>query len=118
MLDNFTGFVLLNVVVYLPVVTAVACLVWPQVGQVKNVAFAGAALTLLVSLALLVGYPFGAASAEPGAPINVQFFERYSWLTQLNINYTMGVDGISLLLVILTTLLSAISVLISFTPIT
>ena len=76
MLDNFTGFVLLNVLVYMPLVVAVVCLFWPRQEQVKVVATVGAGLTFLLSMIMLAFYPFGQASMEAGAPINIQFFER------------------------------------------
>jgi NADH-quinone oxidoreductase subunit M len=118
MLDNFTGFVLLNVLIYLPLVVAVVCAFWPQLEQVKWVAAIGAGLTLVLSVVMLALYPFGAASAVPEAMFNVQWFERYEWLSGLGVNYTMGVDGVSMLLLVLTTLLSTISILVSFTAIT
>jgi NADH-quinone oxidoreductase subunit M len=40
-----------------------------------------------------------------------QFGEHHSWIPSLNINYTIGVDGISLLLVLLTTLIMPLCVL-------
>ncbi|MGQ9617770.1 MAG: NADH-quinone oxidoreductase subunit M [Candidatus Aminicenantia bacterium] len=47
-----------------------------------------------------------------------QFVEKVSWVPTVGINYYMGIDGISLLLVVLTTLLSFISVLCSWGGIT
>ncbi|MBI1988060.1 MAG: NADH-quinone oxidoreductase subunit M [Nitrospinae bacterium] len=49
---------------------------------------------------------------------NFQFAERYSWIPSIGVTYLMGIDGISILLVMLTTLLSAIAVLCSFAAIT
>jgi NADH-quinone oxidoreductase subunit M len=46
-----------------------------------------------------------------------QFVEAYSWIPVLNVQYKMGVDGVSLLLVVLTTLLGFISILSSWTAI-
>jgi NADH-quinone oxidoreductase subunit M len=43
-----------------------------------------------------------------------QFAEHHPWIPSLNINYTLGVDGISLLLVLLTTLLVPLCVLCSW----
>jgi NADH-quinone oxidoreductase subunit M len=114
MLDNFTGFVLLNVLIYLPLVVGILCLFWPRVDQVKNVAFIGAALSFVLSIVMLALYPFGQAGVEG---TSIVWFERYTWLKELNINYTMGVDGISMLLLVLTTLLTAISILVSFTAV-
>ncbi|MEN8141128.1 MAG: NADH-quinone oxidoreductase subunit M [Thermodesulfobacteriota bacterium] len=46
---------------------------------------------------------------------NLQFAESYAWIPSLNINYTLGLDGISLLLVMLTTLVMPLCVLGSWT---
>src|SRR5688500_8041378 len=43
-----------------------------------------------------------------------QLVERYPWLPDFGISYHIGVDGISLLLVVLTTFLTPISILASW----
>jgi len=48
----------------------------------------------------------------------MQFVERLEWMPTFNIQYAVGVDGISILLVILTTFLGPICVLCSWTGIT
>lgn len=47
----------------------------------------------------------------------LQMTEKISWIPQFNINYQLGVDGISLLLVLLTTFLVPIVILASWTSI-
>jgi NADH-quinone oxidoreductase subunit M len=64
----------------------------------------------LLSLLILPYYKVGEAG--------FQLLERGSWIPGLGIQYQMGVDGISLLLVLLTTLLGALAVLSSFSAIT
>lgn len=49
---------------------------------------------------------------------NMQFVERLEWMPTFNIQYAIGVDGISILMVLLTTLLSPLCVLCSWTSIT
>ena len=48
------------------------------------------------------------------ANTGLQFVERRQWMPTFNIQYAVGVDGISLLLVLLTTLLSPLCVLCSW----
>ena len=48
------------------------------------------------------------------ANTDLQFVERLQWMPTFNIQYAVGVDGISLLLVVLTTLLSPLCVLCSW----
>ena len=43
-----------------------------------------------------------------------QFVEKFSWISILNVNFPMGVDGISLFFIILTTLLIPICLLTSW----
>jgi NADH-quinone oxidoreductase subunit M len=51
-----------------------------------------------------------------GAP-GFQFEEKVSWIPSLGVNYHVGIDGISLLLVILTTLMGFIAILCSWSGI-
>ncbi len=53
---------------------------------------------------------------DTGTPA-MQFVERYPWVPSFNIQYAVGVDGISILFVLLTTLLSPICILASWTAI-
>ncbi len=64
----------------------------------------------LISVAVL--FAFNTATHE------MQFVERYPWAPSFNIEFAVGVDGISILLVLLTTLLCPICVLASWTAIT
>ena len=70
-------------------------------------------LALLVSLttfavSILMWVNFDATSAD------YQMVERYSWMPDFGISYHVGVDGISLLLVVLTTFLTPIALLCSW----
>jgi len=62
--------------------------------------------TFLVSIPLW--FKFDNKSAE------FQFVEKFDWMPQFGISYHMGVDGISLLFVLLTTLLTPICILASW----
>src|ERR1041384_3814657 len=68
-------------------------------------AFAG----FLISLPLISRFRTGA----PG----FQFEERVSWIPTLGVNYHIGIDGISLLLLILTTLMGFIAILCSWSAV-
>ena len=62
-----------------------------------------------MSLGLLAAYATGTAG--------FQFQDVYDWIPLFGIQYHVGVDGLSLVLVVLTTTLSWISILASFKPI-
>jgi NADH-quinone oxidoreductase subunit M len=79
----------------------------PARNRINMVALVVAGLNFLISLAL-----FGAfKSGTPG----MQFVENHPWITMGNVHirYHLGVDGISLLLIVLTTFLMVLSVLYS-----
>src|SRR5579863_2944385 len=68
-------------------------------------------LGLIVSLPLIWRF-----SLDPAAP-RYQFPETHDWIPSIGAHYSLGIDGISLLLVMLTTLLGAISILSSWSAI-
>ena len=70
-----------------------------------------AMLGLIVSLPLIWRFSLDAAAPR------YQFYENHDWIPSIGAHYTLGIDGISLLLVILTTLLGAISILSSWSAI-
>jgi NADH-quinone oxidoreductase subunit M len=75
-------------------------------GLVRQVALGVSLVTFVVSLVLW--WQFDPASAD------YQFVERHQWLPEFGVSYHVGVDGISLLLVVLTTFLTPISLLCSW----
>lgn len=56
--------------------------------------------------------------AFDGTNAGMQFVEKYSWVPSLDVSYHLGIDGISLLLVVLTTFLTPIALLASWNSIT
>ena len=75
-------------------------------GPVRVVALAASLLTFAATLYLW--WAFDPASAD------FQFVERYTWLPQFGITYHLGVDGISLFLIVLTGLLTPLAQLSSW----
>jgi NADH-quinone oxidoreductase subunit M len=73
---------------------------------IRNIALVVSVLVFAESL--LLWARFDAASAD------FQFVERYPWIPAFGVNYAVGVDGISLLLVVLTTFLTPIALLSSW----
>jgi NADH-quinone oxidoreductase subunit M len=74
----------------------------------------GALLTTLITLALSL---LALARFDLSASSTFQFVEHADWIPGFGIQYKVGTDGIALALVVLTTLLTAVSVLASFGPI-
>ncbi|WIM14001.1 NADH-quinone oxidoreductase subunit M [Enhydrobacter sp.] len=102
---------ILSLVTFLPLVGALFCLVvnGPKEAVDRNCRSA-ALITSLVTfiLSLVLWGEFDAA--KPG----FQFEEKLAWIPSLNIGYHMGIDGISLFFVLLSTLLTPICVLSSW----
>ncbi len=103
---------LLNVVTYLPLLGALLIIFLlknEQSKAIKTVATVVAGLDFALSIPLWFIYdPAGAA---------FQLIFKRSWIPSVGASYSIGVDGISVLLILLTTLLGFIAVYSSFTAI-
>ena len=94
---------LLSIVLFLPIVFALIIALWPQTTTLRPLALGFALIEFLTSLLLLKNFDTGSAA--------LQMVEHYSWVPRFGISYFIGVDGISLMLVLLTTFLTPIIVL-------
>jgi NADH-quinone oxidoreductase subunit M len=106
-MNQLGGFPLLTLIVFLPVLGAAITLVisFRRREALYWMAFLIAVTGLFVSLFLYMGW----ADDPEGS---MQFVDGpSSWITSLGIHYYFGVDGISLHLVLLTTLLTALVIL-------
>ncbi|HYP28492.1 MAG TPA: NADH-quinone oxidoreductase subunit M [Blastocatellia bacterium] len=70
-------------------------------------------LCFLISIPLLTGLK-GAGPGYDKALGGLQFIENYEWIPLIGARYQLGVDGLSLVLVMLTTLLGVIGVVVSW----
>jgi NADH-quinone oxidoreductase subunit M len=104
------GIPILTIVTFLPLVGAIAVALLPR-DAAKPVGLATALLTWVASLFLLVGF------TPREVAFDFQFKEAVDWIPLFGIQYKLGIDGLSLVLVILTTTLTWISILASFRPI-
>ncbi len=102
---------LLTVLVFLPTAGAALLLVFPRSAPraARNFALAVSLLELALSLPLWTRFD----PAQGG----FQFREKLDWIPALGISYNLGLDGISLLLVLLTTVLTPVSLLFSLSHI-
>ena len=109
---NLTHFPLISLVTFLPTIGALIVAVQNKedTNSLKQTALVVSILTFIVSLGFVVG-GFDRTQAA------YQFTEKYAWIPSFGINYEVGIDGISLLLVLLTTLLTPIAILSSWTSI-
>ncbi|MDX2480468.1 MAG: NADH-quinone oxidoreductase subunit M [Desulfuromusa sp.] len=104
--DTFIQFPVLSLLLWLPLVGTLLCLAGyksPQAGRW----LALGTTTVVFALSLFLVF-----SLERSA--GWMLFEDYNWIEPFGIRYTLGMDGISLLLIVLTAFLQVVAVLISW----
>ncbi len=103
---------ILSLTTFLPVLGVLLLLFIPKdsKGVLRNVAFAVTCVTFLVSLPIMTGFQTNA---------DFQFVENIPWIAAgpFVMRYNIGIDGISLWLVILTTFIMPIAVLSTYTAV-
>jgi len=95
--NSVLSYPILSVILITLIGTSLLILVLPQQQKAKLVALIGTIATLILSL--IVIFNFNAQSSD------FQLVEQYTWIRSLNIDYVVGVDGISLLFLPLTNIL-------------
>ncbi|MBI2857611.1 MAG: NADH-quinone oxidoreductase subunit M [Chloroflexi bacterium] len=105
------SFPLLSVTLFLPAIGAIiiALLRSPSQRRVRGIALASSVLSLVLSLYLFVS--FDRSDAAIGV---MQFEENVSWLAAIGSAYHLGLDGISLVMTVLTTLIGVLVILVSW----
>ena len=104
------GFPLLSAIVFAPALGALLLLFVPgtNLRLIKQIALIAVLASFVLSLRL-IGYDTGGAE--------FQFREDLPWIEAFGMRYSMGVDGLAVVLVLLTTLLSVVAIVYSFEPI-
>ena len=104
---------LLSLAIWTPIVFGVVLLAIGRDDQARSVrwiALVGAVVSFLVTLPLYDGFKLGTAA--------MQFVEKGSWIARFNVNYHVGVDGISLWFVLLTAFINVVVIIASWESIT
>ena len=101
----------LSITLWTPIAVAIVLLFVPRtaVGAIKGLGLLASLATFVASLGIVSGFREGVAG--------MQLVESVPWIPQWGINYALGVDGISLWLVLLTTLLTPVVFLSSWNTI-
>jgi NADH-quinone oxidoreductase subunit M len=104
------GLPILSLIVFTPLVGAVLLAFVPgtALAAIRWIALLTALVTVGLSMMLLGYDPNGA---------EFQFREDVAWIEAFGMRYQLGVDGMSLVLVLLTTVLSAVAIFYSWEPI-
>jgi NADH-quinone oxidoreductase subunit M len=106
---NIGDIPILSIITFSPLVGALLVAAAPS-RYARSLALAASLVAWVISLLLIVGF-------DPGSAQAFQFKTAIDWIPLFGIQYKVGVDGLSLILVVLTTTLSWISILASFAPI-
>jgi len=104
---------LLSLAIWMPIAFGVLLLALgrdEQARSVRWIALIGAVASFLVTLPLYDGFKLGTAA--------MQFVEKTSWIERFNVNYHLGVDGISLWFVLLTAFINVVVVIAGWEVIT
>jgi len=103
---------ILTFVTFLPLAGVLAILLIPKesLNGIKTAAFAASGITFVISLYLYFNF-------DPSLS-KMQFEIVQDWIPALGISYHLGIDGISLFLVLLTTFLGMVAIVSSWTAVT
>src|SRR5487761_421773 len=99
-----TQFPMLSVIIFTPIAGALIALLLP-----RRVAWGWSLAVALVDLALTL-----ALIPQMAASGGFQFIESMRWLPELGINYSLGVDGLSLFLLSLNALITLVALIASW----
>src|SRR5712692_10327765 len=109
---------MLTAITFLPVIGAIIVLFLPNDRAIKTFSIAWSLIPLALSIlawAIFVTWPgftmFGSACGPSITSASQKFYlgECVPWISAIGVNYHLGVDGISIPLVFLTTLLTTVS---------
>lgn len=98
---------LLSILIFLPLAGALFLLLVNNENFARYWTLAVTGMAALLSMPVLIGFD--------RTTDKFQFVEKHDWIEALNINYVLGVDGISVLLLLLTTFIMPFCVLASWT---
>lgn len=103
-----TGFGILSLLTFLPLIGAIALMFMPK-ENVKSIRLATLGTTIATFIVSMVIF-----SKFQGGSYHFQMVELVHWMPQIGLNFKMGVDGISIWLLLLTTFLMIIATWFSF----
>ncbi|MBU0985065.1 MAG: NADH-quinone oxidoreductase subunit M [candidate division Zixibacteria bacterium] len=103
---------ILSLLIFFPLLGAILVALVPsnQHSTIKGVSLIVSIITMILSFAVYSWFDEVATG--------MQFEVNYSWVTSLGINYHLGIDGISLLLLVLTTILTVLCIISSWNSVT
>jgi NADH-quinone oxidoreductase subunit M len=110
------GFIdqyLLSLILFVPAIAALVILFLPN-GQKSLIRWTALIATVIPFLLALYAWANFGSSMGSVSGLVFQFQEQYGWYDAINASYHVGLDGIALVMVLLTTLLMPLVILASF----
>jgi NADH-quinone oxidoreductase subunit M len=109
------GFPWLTTLIFLPLVGAILAALGPEGPEGRITKWGSLALSLApLGIAVYLGASFQGGTLDGGQQQIFHFGERLPWISVLGVEYKLGLDGLSLPLVLLTTLMTPIAIVASF----
>ena len=111
MVENDINMPILTFLIFLPILGAIIILMISEKRKevIRSTTFGITAINFIACLSLLFG--FDSSTHE------MQFVEKVRWIPDIGVTYLLGIDGLSLLLLLLTTFIAMIGVLCSWSAI-
>ena len=100
---------ILSGLIFLPIVFALIITIWPQRNTIRHLALGFSVLEFILSLSMLQNFDQNSSA--------LQMVEKTMWIERFGISYFLGIDGISLMLIMLTTFLVPVTILASWNSI-
>ncbi|HTZ18953.1 MAG TPA: NADH-quinone oxidoreductase subunit M [Dissulfurispiraceae bacterium] len=110
-LAQILNYPVLSTLIFLPIIGAMMIILSPRSNEalIRWTALIVSSITFLLSLPLYTNFDKTTAK--------MQFVERYSWIPAWSTEYFVGIDGISVLFILLSALLTILCVTVSWTSI-
>src|SRR5213593_4913352 len=101
----------LSLAIWVPIVAGLIVLAFGDrnLREARGVSLLGAIVGFLVTIPLVTGFRTGTSA--------MQFVELSPWIAQFNVNYHLGVDGISVLFILLNSFITVLVVIAGWTVI-
>lgn len=102
------GFPILSIILLAPIIGAIAILLFPADNRkaIRVTAAVFSSVSLVLSLAAYIGYDKGTGG--------MQYLEHLPWVKTFGVNYDLGVDGLSMPMVLLTAVILFSGVFVSW----
>ena len=104
---NEAGFPLLSLIILWPLLGAITTGVTCNIKQAKKIALAFAGIELILTLIVLALFNTSESNL-------FQLVEQYAWIPSLNIEFLIGIDGISVLFLPMSALLTLMAIMASW----